>query len=112
MAFRAYTAYHLDSGDGRHHQEILSSQQADICAFTSVGSTLRAYRMPDFLASSETETAIIIGTTPRLQEWPPRCLSTPRHGFQPFPDKYSINARRTTCAEASSAPRRRGRDLP
>ena len=68
MALRACAAYHLDSGDGCDYQEILSPQQADIRAFASIGSTLRTRRMLDFLSSSEAETAIIVGTTPRLQE--------------------------------------------
>ena len=78
MAFRAFAAYHLNSSDGRDYQEILSPQQADIRAFASIGSTLRARRMLDFFSSSEAETAIIAGTTPRLQESPPRCLSVPK----------------------------------
>ena len=77
MAFRACAAYHVNPGDGRYHQEILSPQQADIRAFLSGRSTLRTCRMSDFLSSPEVETAIIIGTMPRRLKLPPRCLSTP-----------------------------------
>lgn len=78
MAFRACAAYHLNPGDGRHYQEILSSQQTDIRAFVSGCISLRTYRLSAFFSRSEIETTIIIGTTPRHLKWPPRCLSIPK----------------------------------
>ena len=108
MAFRACAANHLNTGDGCYYQKILSSQQTCVRAIAYGGSSLRTGRLLGIFAS----TIIIIGRVRQRRELLPRCLSIPKHGFRPFPDKYSTNARQTTCAEASSAPHRHGQDRP
>ena len=111
MAFRACAANHINPGDGCDNQEILPSQQADIRAFTNFCRALCTCRLFGVFTFAEAA-EFIVGIMHRRQGLPLRCLSIPKHGFQLFPDKYSINARRTTCAKASSEPRRRVQDRP
>ena len=110
MAFRTHVANHIDTGDGADCQKVFPSQQTSVRIVTYNGDAVRTGWLLGVF--SDTISVIIIGTMRRHLILPPHYLSIQIHEYQLYLDKYSANARRMTCGEASSGLRRRGQDRP
>ena len=97
MGLFTHATRHVDSCDGRRCQEILQTQQTSVRIVTFDGDAVRtgwvfgvfAYTIP------------IVGKVPLHRGLPLRCRRVPTHGFPLYLDRYSADARRTTCGEAS-----------